>query len=259
MTALAGDRFDQARSEPGLRNFANMAAAVTIYAGAMVAMDTSGNCRPARATATDKVVGVALKRCDNSAGLAGAFAGGVEVDTRFIHRFGNSSSTDAITDVHVGRDCFVVDDQTVALTDNGGTRPRAGRIEKVDSKGVWVDFSGKRSRKAIVGPLAMTDVSAAGNSAEGCAPFAGIVTKMYTKLGGAITGADSTVTGKINGSAMTGGAVTVAYSGSAAGDLDFAYPTAANVVAAGDKLIAASDGASSTTATLEVYFEIEAV
>ena len=49
---------------------------------------------------------------------------------------------------------------------------------------------------------------------------------------------------------------TGTYKASAAGDIDQATPTAANAVAAGDKLTVTSDGGSTTTATLTVTFLI---
>jgi hypothetical protein len=54
----------------------------------------------------------------------------------------NSAGADAITSANIGAYCYVVDDQTVALTSAGGTRPIAGKIKSVDTTfGVWVEFS----------------------------------------------------------------------------------------------------------------------
>lgn len=43
------------------------------------------------------------------------------------------TSTDAITQANVGQVCYVIDDQTVGLTDGGGTRSPAGIIVGFDS------------------------------------------------------------------------------------------------------------------------------
>ena len=40
----------------------------------------------------------------------------------------------------IGKDCFIVDDQTVAKTNGANTRSRAGKVFDVDADGVWVDF-----------------------------------------------------------------------------------------------------------------------
>ena len=51
----------------------------------------------------------------------------------------NSGGGDLIAAVNVGQDCYIVDDQTVALTSGGGTRSIAGKIILVDPiDGVYV-------------------------------------------------------------------------------------------------------------------------
>jgi hypothetical protein len=113
-----------------------IAANVKIFAGAMVAIDaTNKRALPARATATDKVVGCARETYDNTGGARAAFR--IRVFSG-VFRFNNSSSGDAITQADVGGTCYVVDDQTVAKTDNSSARPAAGKIMDVDSIGVWV-------------------------------------------------------------------------------------------------------------------------
>lgn len=112
------------------------------------------------------------------------------------------------------------------------------------------------SGQQAVGPVRMTDVSAA-STVYSVAPVAGTISKIYSSLGGAITVADSALTSQINGVGITNGDWTVAYTGSAAGDVDSATPTAANTVAAGDKVAFISDGGSSTTATLDIYYVID--
>lgn len=67
-------------------------------------------------------------------------------------------------------------------------------------------------------------------------PHAGTISKIWTVTDGAVGTADITVTGKIGSTAITNGAVTIATSGSAAGDVDSATPTAANTVTAGQAI-----------------------
>src|SRR5690554_6562272 len=55
-----------------------------------------------------------------------------------IFKWGNSAASDAIAADDIGKDCFIVDDQTVALTNGTNTRSKAGTIYDVDSDGVWV-------------------------------------------------------------------------------------------------------------------------
>lgn len=65
------------------------------------------------------------------------------------------------------------------------------------------------------------------------APFNGAITKIYTVTDGAVSTADITITAKIGATGMTNGVVTIATSGSAAGDVDSATPSAANTITAG--------------------------
>lgn len=74
---------------------------------------------------------------DNSAGANGDVS--VRV-ARGVFKFGNSSAGDLIAQANVGADCYIVDDQTVALTNGTNTRSRAGKIVAVDSDGVWVQI-----------------------------------------------------------------------------------------------------------------------
>lgn len=64
-------------------------------------------------------------------------------------------------------------------------------------------------------------------------PHAGTISKIWTVTDGAVGTADITITAAIGATAVTGGVVTIATAGSAAGDIDSATPSAANVLTAG--------------------------
>ena len=87
-------------------------------------------------------------------------------------------------------------------------------------------------------------------------PDGGKVIKIFTALQGAIATANAAITFEIGGVAITGGAITVTQSGSAAGDIDTAEPTAANEVAEDGSIEMITDGASSNTIKLVVTFVI---
>lgn len=139
MTALAlGRKTDQMGNavEPTEMTL-GMAAATTIYIGSLVCRNSAGYAVPGSADATLTAVGCAV---GPTAGLPGASvvnsgsAGAVNINVRRgVFKFENSASTDAITIAHIGKPCYVVDDQTVALTSNGGVRPFAGTIMGVDT------------------------------------------------------------------------------------------------------------------------------
>ncbi len=67
-------------------------------------------------------------------------------------------------------------------------------------------------------------------------PHAGTISKIYTVTDGVVSTADITVTANIGVTAVTTGVVTIATAASAAGDVDSATPTAANVVTAGQAM-----------------------
>lgn len=84
--------------------------------------------------------------------------------------------------------------------------------------------------------------------------FAGNVVEIRSALNGAIGTANAVITPKINGTAMTDGAITITQSGSAAGDVDVSYPTGANAVREGDAIEIETNGAS--TNAVAVTFTI---
>lgn len=115
-----------------------MAATKIVFEGGMVCLTATGFATPG-ATATTLVAdGVATATVNNAAGADGAIS--VTVRKGTFHFF-NSAAGDAITRAEIGDTCFIVDDQTVAKTNGGGTRSQAGRIVDVDAQGVWVDFA----------------------------------------------------------------------------------------------------------------------
>lgn len=106
-------------------------------------------------------------------------------------------------------------------------------------------------RAALTGVI--TDISTAGQIFIPIPDeYSGEIVEIRTALNGAIATADATITPKINGTAMTNGAVTVAFSGSAAGDVDTSRPTSANAVAAGGAIEIETDGASTNAVSLFV-------
>lgn len=135
MVALTADR---GTAQRGSQEFAYpVAAAIKIFAGALVCVNASGLATKGAVSTTLKTVGVAVEQADNSAGAASAI--NVKV-RRGCWRFANSSAGDQITLADVGATCFVVDDQTVAKTNGSSTRSAAGVVRDVDATGVWVEI-----------------------------------------------------------------------------------------------------------------------
>jgi hypothetical protein len=130
MSALAADR-DTPHKYKERKQVLYMTADTKIYAGALVAT-ASGLAVPASDTAALTVVGRAEEQVDNTGGAASAKTIAV---ARGCFRFDNGAS---ITSAHVGTNATVVDDHTVGLAAGTTNDIVAGRIEEVDSLGVWV-------------------------------------------------------------------------------------------------------------------------
>ena len=101
----------------------------------------------------------------------------------------------------------------------------------------------------------ITTISTAGSTFVPV-PDGGTIIKILTSIKNAITTADAALSFEIGGTAVTGGGITVAYSGSAAGDVDTAEPTAANDLSEDGTIEMITDGASSGTKKLNVTFVI---
>lgn len=136
MTALALERNTEFFGLYPGRRTVDVKAAAKIYKGGMVAIDAAGNAMAAGLLAggTVRVVGKASATYDNTSGAAAAFK--VECEPG-IFKFLNHGA-DLVTKASVGALCYVVDDQTVALTNGTATRAPCGIVQQVDSDGVRV-------------------------------------------------------------------------------------------------------------------------
>jgi hypothetical protein len=78
-------------------------------------------------------------------------------------------------------------------------------------------------------------------------PYDATLVKAYSVIKNAITTPDATISLEANAVAVTNGDITVAFTSSAAGDVDSSTPTANNTVLAGEHIKVITDGASVTT------------
>lgn len=160
MTALNADRNTPSRDGELLT--LDVAASTKIFAGSIVMIDSSGNANDGDTATGCFGIGRAEEQVDNSSGSAGDKTVTVRCG---IFRFGNSSSGDAIARDDIGKPCYIVDDQTVALTNGGATRSVAGRVVDVDSAGVWVRLGWETIVDATGALLAANDLSDLANAA----------------------------------------------------------------------------------------------
>ena len=101
----------------------------------------------------------------------------------------------------------------------------------------------------------ITTISTAGSTFVPV-PDGGTIIKIFTSIKNAISSANAALTFEIGGVAVTGGGITVTQSGSAAGDVDTAEPTALNTVSEGGTIEMITDGASATACEGVVTFVI---
>lgn len=91
----------------------------------------------------------------------------------------------------------------------------------------------------------ITDISTAGSTFVVC-PIAGKIKTIYSTIKNSISVANAALTFEIGGTVVTGAGITVAYSGSAAGDVDSSTPTAKNTLTAGQAIECITNGGSTT-------------
>lgn len=143
--------------------------------------------------------------------------------------------------------------------DSAGTSD-AGKVITPSSSTAGTGELRKLAESEITGKVAyitavFDDISTAGTIYIPV-PFAGTVTSVRSVINGTIATDDVDLTVKVNTSAMTNGVITIAYSGSAAGDLDSCSPTAGNTITTSDYLAVTSDGASTNTVSATLAFTI---
>lgn len=149
MTALSAARLVPVKGESkGPIRYLPMAA-VKIWSGAMVMLNSSGYATNGAASAGNEaltVAGIAEETVDNSGGSAGDKYIRVKgCDESTSMGFVNDG-TDACTIAHVGEMAYLVDNQTVASAQTSGTatKPLVGPIHSIDADGlVYVTVPGR--------------------------------------------------------------------------------------------------------------------
>jgi len=112
-----------------------VAASVTIYAGALTVINSTGFAAPGSTATGLTVAGRAETEADNASGSNGA----VNVTVRRgVFKYDNSG-TDPVGEANLYGVCYIVDDHTVSKTNGSGTQSIAGVVLEVDSDGIWID------------------------------------------------------------------------------------------------------------------------
>jgi len=213
-------------------SFAGLAANAKVWQGSIVVQDPFSGYARNGYTATGLIVlgraeqptfgslpvvvppGIGSNVYDNTSGANG----GLNVYYRQgVFNFANSGGVDLCAVTNIGSDCYIVDDQTVALTDGVGTRSRAGKIMNVDSAGVWVQmgaaFAGAAVTQNIPVAVSLASLVVSGGTFATLAPlgFNGRIKSIsyVPQVAGAGAGASFAVTAQIAGVSTTGGIDTI--------------------------------------------------
>lgn len=126
----------------------------------------------------------------------------------------------------------------------GADTATSGEIYVADGAG-----SGSWVGRSDIFTVLIHDISSSGDTYIPI-PFAGTITKVQTVLAGAITGSDVVLT-IYNSAAASMGTLTVAQSGSAAGDVDTLAPSSNNTMTASDWIkVSCNGGATSHVDTV---------
>lgn len=135
MTALTADKNMPERL--GNNRVGDILANVRIFAGALLMRDADGLLKPG-ATETGAV---GAGRADAAVDNTGGADGDVSVPYHAgVFRYANSGGADTVDLSHIGEVCFIVDDQTVAATDDSSARSPAGIVDGIEGGFVWVRF-----------------------------------------------------------------------------------------------------------------------
>lgn len=140
-----------------------IAANTLVFKGEQVGLDADGRAMRAGPLSTGcvLVVGKASHTVDNRNGseLGGA-AGAADLEVEFgAFGWNNSESADEIAADDVGKVCYAVDEETVALTSQSSTLPPAGFVTEVRDGQVFVAQSPAFAKSAEAAALADAGVA----------------------------------------------------------------------------------------------------
>ena len=144
------------------------------------------------------------------------------------------------TALHEPKDAHSASIHTVYVSNGAGS----GSWEKVDADSI--NTASINNSNLITLEYTIDDLSTAGSHYL-VIPLAGDIQKIYSVIDQAIATANTILTPKIATVAVTSGAITIAFSGSAAGDVDSSTPSGANTVTAGQALEIACNGGTNTS------------
>lgn len=144
---------------------------------------------------------------------------------------------------------------TAESVSNFFEQPGADGLDNKLVLGGSVETPSGQNLKTKLVTVAIGDVSTA-DSVWAVPGVAGTIVGISVVIDTTITTADAGLTFEIGGTAVTGAAITIAFSGSLPGTVDQSTPTALNVITAAEAIEIVKDGASTVASNGVVTFEI---
>jgi hypothetical protein len=146
MTALDAARNPEILQTPRLWRTFGCEDEKVIYPGALVVLNTDGYLEPATTSTSITAVGFATPKAqqmrDGVVDTTGTDAGDMECEVDSgIGLLKSSADADEITANDIGKDCYIVDDQTVALTAGGTLQVTEATLtfNGTDEVGLFID------------------------------------------------------------------------------------------------------------------------
>lgn len=246
-TALSANRDTPTRSLEKLA--IGVYTGSVIYAGALVAVNSSGYAVAASDAASIQVIGCAAEKVDET-----GKASGTDNITILMGTF-RYKNGDTVTDANIGDICYVVDDQTVSVTNSGSNAAIAGIVADVDSDGVWVltrhidRTAGSFTTLAASGAATLSSTLAV---SSGATLSSTLGVNGVSSLHGTTIAGNATVTTNltVSGTANIAGATTLSNTLAVAGASTI---TGAGTFAAGVNVAGASTYSNSITLVGSVY------
>lgn len=112
-----------------------LAAGAHVFYGTAVVLNGEGFGVPGQEAPDLTFVGAALAAADNSDGDDGEVVVHVQRPGHYAIKWVNDGS---ITQAHLLKTAYILDNQTVTAGDGGGARSPMGQIVRLESGGVWV-------------------------------------------------------------------------------------------------------------------------
>jgi hypothetical protein len=124
------DRYGTPDEGGGMLDDQPMGASAKVYAGSVMILRGGYVVAASSPLSTDKVIGIVRQQVTEITGVAGGTNATGDAGMFWL---ASGTSSDYISQANVESVCYLLDEQTVALTSNSNARPPAGIVKAFDS------------------------------------------------------------------------------------------------------------------------------